>query len=116
MNGMDSEKLIEYFERGSGKYLKLKNGKKVKLSAVVKSQWALTLTFTHGSDTLVIPFSGLYDDYVAMHIPNGLEEGLSTSSIVKFNSLRSIGYAIENILTNWTERKNEVIDLEWEEE
>lgn len=115
MNIMDSEKLIEYFERRSGKYLKLNNGEKVKLSAVVKSQWVLTLTFTHGSDTLVIPFSRLYMENVTMHIPEGLEEGYYISSIVDFNSLKSIGYALENILTNWTERKDEIIELNWED-
>lgn len=121
MNGMDSEKLIEYFEHKSGKYLKLENGEKVKLSAVIKSQWILTLTFTYNNKFLVIPFSGLYGEYVTMHIPEGLEASRYVSPIVKFDSLKSIGHAVEHVLTNWTERKGETvelinynIDLEWE--
>lgn len=117
MNGTDSKYLIDYFKNKSGKYLKLHNGDKVKLFAVVKCQYTLTLTltFTYGNKVLVIPFTGLYGDYVTIHIPNGLEQGHYISSIVKFDSFQSIGYAIENVLTNWTERKDEVLDLNWED-
>lgn len=115
MNGTDSRELISYFKKKSGKYLKLDNGKKVKLFAVVDCQFSLTLTFTYGKKVLVIIFTGLYGDYVTMHIPKGLEKGHYMSSIVKFNSLQSIGYAIENILTNWTEGKDEIIELKWED-
>ena len=50
-----------------------------------------------------------------MKIPRGLQAGVSISPYVKFNKLKSIGYAIENVLTNWTERKDEIIDLKWED-
>ena len=124
MNGADSKHLIEYFEHKSGKYLKLENGEKVKLSAaVVKSSYTLTLTltFTHGSDVLVIPFGRLYGEYVTMHIPNGLQEGICISPSLAINSLKDIGHVVEHVLTNWTERKDEnerkdeVLDLNWEE-
>ncbi len=115
MNGTDSRELIDYFKNKSGKYLKLDNGEKVKLFAVVNCQWALTLTFTYSGKILVIPFDGLYGDFVTMHIPKGLEKGHYISSIVKFDNLRSIGYAIENVLINWTERKDEIIELKWED-
>ena len=121
MNGVDSKHLIEYFEHKSGKYLKLENGEKVKLSAVVKSSYALTLAFTHGSDVLVIPFGRLYEEYVTIHIPNGLQEGLCISPSLAINSLKDIGHVVEHVLTNWTERKDEnerkdeVLDLNWEE-
>ena len=115
MNGIDSKYLIDYFKKKSGKYLKLDNGKKVKLFAVVENQYRLTLTFTHGNRVLVIPFNGLYGDYIAIHIPEGLEQGLYISPIVKFDNFQSIGYALENVLINWTERKDEILDLNWEE-
>ena len=113
MNGIDSKYLIGYFKKKNGKYLKLDNGKKVKLLEVVDCQWTLTLFFTYGNRVLAIPFTELYGDYVTMRIPRGLEEGYYMSSVVKFDSLQSIGYAIENILTNWTERKDEIIELNW---
>lgn len=116
MNGTDSKHLIEYFRNKKGKYLKLDNGEKVKLeTAVVKSSYTLTLTFTHGSDVLVIPFGSLYGEYVTMHIPNGLQEGICISPSLAINSLKDIGHVVEHVLTNWTERKDEVIDLNWEE-
>lgn len=114
MNYADSRELINYFKNKEGKYLKLNNGKKANLCVVADWGYSLTLTFTHGEKVLAIPFSGLYKENVAMHIPEGLEEGYFISSIVNFNSLKSIGYALENILTNWTERKDDVIELNWE--
>lgn len=115
MKGTDSRELIDYFKKKSGKYLKLDNGEKVKLFAVVDCQFSLTLTFTYGKKVLVIIFTGLYGDYVTMHIPKGLEKGCYVSPIVKFDSLKSIGYAVEHVLTNWTERKDEIIELKWED-
>ena len=115
MNGTDSKYLIDYFKKKSGKYLKLDNGKKVKLFTVVDCQYTLTLSFTHNSKVLVIVFTELYENYVTMRIPRGLEQGLYISPIVKFDNFQSIGYAIENVLTNWTERKDEVLELNWEE-
>lgn len=115
MVGMDSKHLIDYFKKKSGKYLKLENGEKVKLFTVVENQYRLTLTFTHGNKVLVIPFDGIYGEYIIMHIPHGLEAGLFVSPIVNLHSLKSIGRAVEHILTNWTERKDEVLELNWEE-
>lgn len=115
MNDADSRELIGYFKEKSGKYLKLNNGKKVKLFVVGDWGHSSTLMFTHGNKALSILFSELYEESVTMHIPEGLEEGYYISSIVKFDDLRSIGYALENVLTNWTERKDEVLDLNWEE-
>ena len=114
MNYADSRELINYFKNKEGKYLKLDNGEKVKLSVVGYWEYSLTLTFTYGRKILVIPFDGLYGDFVTMHIPKGLEKGHYISPIVKFDNLRSIGYAIENVLINWTERKDEIIELKWE--
>lgn len=114
MNGTDSRELIDYFKKKSGKYLKLNNGEKVELFAVADYQYSLTLTFTYGGKILDIPFTGLYGEDITMHIPKGLEEGYYMSSIVVFDNLQGIGYAIENILTNWTERKDEIIELNWE--
>lgn len=115
MNYADSRELISYFKNKSGKYLKLDNGEKVKLCVVGDWGYSLTLTFAYGNKVLVISFSGLYKENVAMHIPEGLEEGYYISSIVDFNNLKSIGYAVENVLTNWTERKDDVIELNWED-
>lgn len=114
MDRMDSEHLINYFRNKKGKYLKLDNGEKVKLETVFANINRLSLTFTHDGREICISFDGLYKEYVTMIIPNGLQGGVSISPHVKFNSLKSIGYAIENILTNWTERKNEIIELKWE--
>ena len=50
-----------------------------------------------------------------MKIPHGLQEGIFMSPYVKFDNFQSIGYAIENVLTNWTERKDEIIELDWED-
>ena len=120
MNGTDSEHLIDYFRNKKGKYLKLDNGEKVKLETVVENQYRLTLTFTHVSDVLVIPFGSLYGEYVTMHIPNGLQEGICISPSLAINSLKDIGHVVEHVLTNWTERKDierkdEGLDLNWEE-
>lgn len=115
MDRVDSEYLINYFKNKEGKYLKLNNGEKVKLSVVGSQQYSLTLTFTYGNKVLVVHFTGLYCDYVTMHIKDGLEVGRYMSPIVKFNNLKSIGYAIENTLVNWIERKNEIIELKWED-
>lgn len=115
MNYTDSRELIDYFKNKSGKYLKLNNGEKVELFKVADCQYSLTLTFIYGGKVLIILFTKLYEDYITMHIPDGLEKGYFASPIVKFNTLKSIGYAIENILTNWTERKDEIINLNWEE-
>ena len=115
MNGTDSRELINYFKNKEGKYLKLNNGEKVELFTVADYQYSLTLTFTYGGKILDIPFTGLYENYITMHIPERLEEGYYASPIVKFDNLRSIGYAIENVLTNWTERKDEVLELNWED-
>lgn len=115
MNGIDSKYLIDYFKKKSGKYLKLNNGKKVKLSAVVDCRFTLTLTFTYDNKVLAIPLTELYGNYITIHIPSGLEQGHYISSIVKFDNFQSIGYAIENILTNWTEGKDEIIELDWED-
>lgn len=115
MYDSDSRELIRYFKEKSGKYLKLNNGEKVKLCVVGDWEYSLALTFTYGNKVLAILFSGLYEENVTMHIPEGLEEGYYISSIVKFDNLRSIGYAIENILTNWTERKDAFIELNWKD-
>lgn len=114
MDRMDSEHLINYFRNKKGKYLKLDNGEKVKLETVFANINRLSLTFTQDGREICISFDGLYKEYVTMIIPHGLQAGVSISPHVKFNSLKSIGYAIENILTNWTERKNEIIELKWE--
>ena len=50
-----------------------------------------------------------------MKIPHGLQSGVSISPYVKFDDLRRIGYALENVLINWTERKDEVLELNWED-
>ena len=115
MSYADSRELINYFKNKKGRCLKLNNGEKVELFEVANYQYSLTLTFTYGGKILDIPFTGLYGEYITMHIPEGLEEGYYMSSIVKFDSLQSIGYAIENVLTNWTERKDEIIELHWED-
>lgn len=114
MDYADSRELMNYFKNKEDKYLKLNNGEKVKLSVVGCWEYSLTLTFTYGGKILDIPFTGLYENYITMHIPERLEEGYYASPIVKFDNLRSIGYAIENVLANWTERKDE-IELNWEE-
>lgn len=113
MNSMASEHLINYFRNKKGKYLKLNNGEKVELFSVADYQHSLTLTFTYSGKILDISFTGLYGEYVTMHIPEGLEEGRYVSPIVKFDNLKSIGHAVEHVLTKWTERKDD-IDLEWE--
>ena len=115
MNGTDSKHLISYFRNKKGKYLKLDNGEKVKLETVFANMYKMSLTFTHDNRTIYIPFDGLYGEYILMKIPNGLQGGVSISPYVKFDKLKSIGYALENVLTNWTERKDEVLDLNWEE-
>ena len=115
MNGTDSEHLINYFRNKKGKYLKLDNGEKVKLETVFANMYTMSLTFTHDDRMIYIPFDGLYGEYIMMKIPRGLQAGVSISPYVKFNKLKSIGYAIENVLTNWTERKDEIIDLKWED-
>lgn len=115
MNGTDSKHLIDYFRNKKGKYLKLDNGEKVKLETVFANMYTMSLTFTHDNRTIYIHFDGLYGEHVLMKIPHGLQEGIFISPYVKFDNLKSIGYAIENILTNWTERKNEIIELNWED-
>ena len=116
MNGTDSEHLINYFRKKKGKYLKLNNGEKVELFTVADYQYTLILSFTYGNKILDIPLiTELYGDCITIHIPEGLEEGYYISPYVKFDNLRSIGYALENVLTNWTERKDEVLDLNWED-
>lgn len=115
MNGTDSKHLIDYFRNKKGKYLKLDNGEKVKLETVFANMYTMSLTFTHDNRDVYIHFDGLYGDYITIRIPHGLEQGYYISSVVKFDSLKSVGYAIENVLTNWTERKDEVLDLNWED-
>lgn len=115
MNGMDSEHLINYFRNKKGKYLKLYNGEKVKLETVFVNVYTLSLTFTQDSRKIYISFDGLYGEYVMMNIPHGLQGGVSISPHVKFDSLKSMGYALENVLTNWTERKDEIMELKWED-
>lgn len=114
MDGMDREHLINYFRNKKGKHLKLRNGEKIKLEKVFANMDTLLLIFTQDNREVCISFDGLYEEYVTMNIPHGLQERVSISPYVKFNSLKSIGYALENILTNWTERKDE-IELKWEE-
>ena len=115
MNGMDSKHLIDYFRNKKGKYLKLDNGEKVKLETVFANMYTMSLTFTHDNREIYIPFDGLYGDYILMKIPHGLQTEIFMSPYVKFDRLDSVGYALENVLTNWTERKDEVLDLNWEE-
>ena len=115
MNGMDSKHLIDYFRNKKGKYLKLDNGEKVKLETVFENMYTMSLTFTHDNREIYIPFDGLYGDYILMKIPHGLQTEIFMSPYVKFDRLDSVGYALENVLTNWTERKDEVLDLNWEE-
>lgn len=121
MNGIDSEHLINYFRNRKGKYLKLDNGEKVKLETVFANMYTMSLTFTHDNREIYIPLDGLYGEYILMKIPHGLQAGIFVQPHVKFNSLKSIGYALEKVLTNWTERKDkterkdEVLDLNWEE-
>ena len=115
MNGTDSEHLINYFRNKKGKYLKLDNGEKVKLETVFANMYTMSLTFTHDDRMIYIPFDGLYGEYILMKIPHGLQGGISISPYVKFEDLRRIGYALENVLINWTERKDEILDLNWEE-
>ena len=114
MNGIDSKYLIGYFKKKNGKYLKLDNGKKVKLFTVVDQQDMLTLTFTYSGKDLVIPFE-LSEDCITIYIPDGLEQGCFGTPIVKFNSFKNIGKGIEKLLTNWTERNDEFIELDWED-
>lgn len=114
MYGTDSEYLINYFKNKKGKYLKLRNGEKIKLEKVIANIYTLSLFFTQDNREVCIYFDGLYGEYVTMNIPHGLQEGVFISPYVKFNNLRRIGYALENILSNWTERKYE-IELNWEE-
>lgn len=115
MDRMDSEHLINYFRNKKGKYLKLDNGEKVKLETVFANIYTLSLTFTQDSREIYIPFDGLYGEYIMMKIPHGLQAGVSISPYVKFDNLKSMGYALENVLINWTERKNEIIELNWED-
>lgn len=115
MDRMDSEHLINYFRNKKGKYLKLDNGEKIKLETVFANMYTLSLTFTQDGREICISFDGLYGEYITMIIPHGLQEGVFISPYVKFDSLKSIGYAIENVLTNWTERKDEIIKLDWED-
>lgn len=115
MDRMDSEHLINYFRNKKGKYLKLDNGEKVKLETVFANINRLSLTFIHDGRKICISFNELYKEYVLMIIPHGLQGGVSISPHAKFNSLKSIGYAIENVLINWTERKDEIIELKWED-
>lgn len=115
MDSTDSKHLIDYFRNKKGKYLKLDNGEKVKLETVFANIYTMSLTFTHDNREICIPLNGLYGEYLSMKIPHGLQEGIFISPYVKFGNLKSIGYALENVLTNWTERKDEVLDLNWEE-
>ena len=105
MNSMDSKHLIDYFKNKKGKYLKLDNGEKVKLETVFANMYTMSLTFTHDNREIYIPFDGLYGDYILMKIPHGLQTGIFMSPYVEFDRLESIGHALENVLTNWTERK-----------
>lgn len=114
MDGMDSEHLINYFRNKKGKHLKLRNGEKIKLEKVFANIYTLSLTFTQDGREIYISFDGLYGEHIMMNIPHGLQGGVSISPYVKFNSLKSIGYALENVLVNWTERKDDVIELNWE--
>ena len=115
MDGTDSKHLIDYFRNKKGKYLKLDNGEKVKLETVFANMYTMSLTFTQDNREIYIPFDGLYGEYIMMKIPHGLQAGVSISPYVKFDNFQSIGYAIENVLTNWTERKDEIIELDWED-
>lgn len=114
MNRMDSEHLMNYFRNKKGKYLKLYNGEKVKLETVFANIYTLSLTFTHDGREICISFDKMYEEYIMMKIPHGLQAGVSISPHVNFSNLKSIGYALENVLINWTERKNEIIELNWE--
>ena len=107
--------LIDYFRNKKGKYLKLNNGEKVKLETVFANNYTMSLTFTHDNRTIYIPFDGLYGEDILMKIPHGLQSGVSISPYVKFDDLRRIGCALENVLINWTERKDEVLELNWED-
>lgn len=115
MDRVDSEHLINYFRNKKGKYLKLRNGEKIKLEKVFANIYTLSLIFTQDNREVCISFDGLYGEHIMMNIPHGLQEGVFISPYVKFNSLKRIGYALENVLINWTERKNEIIELNWEE-
>lgn len=88
MNGTDSQHLINYFRNKKGKYLKLENGEKVKLSVVFANMYTMSLTFTHDNRDIYIPFDGLYGEYIMMKIPHGLQAGVSISPHVKFDNLK----------------------------
>lgn len=115
MNSTDSKHLIDYFRNKKGKYLKLDNGEKVKLETVFANMYTMSLTFTHDDRMIYITFDGLYGEDILMKIPHGLQSGVSISPHVKFDNFQSIGYAIENVLINWTERKDELLELNWED-
>ena len=113
MNRTDSKYFIDYFKKSRNEYIKLDNGKRVNLREVVVSQDKVTLTFTYSGKDLVLPFE-LSGGCITIYIPDGLQ-GSFASPIVKFNSFKSLGKGIEKILTNWTERKDEVLELNWED-
>lgn len=111
----DSTQLIEYFRQKRGKYLKLNNGKKVKLINTIEEPYVLTLVFSYNDKALSIPFDKLYSEALVAHIPNGLEKGHFTSKIVKFRDVNFISIILNNVLTSWTEQKELLPGLDWEE-
>lgn len=111
----DSRQLIEYFGQKRGKYLKLSNGEKVKLTHTIEESYVLTLVFKYNDKTLSIPFDKLYSEALVAHIPNGLEKGHFTSKIVKFKDVNFISIILNNVLTSWTEQKELLPELDWQE-
>lgn len=111
----DSTQLKEYFRQKRGKYLKLSNGEKVRLTQSIEESYVLTLVFSYNNKNLTIPFDKLYSEALEAHIPNGLEKGNFTSKIVRFGYVDSISTLLEKVLTSWTEQKEFLPELEWEE-
>lgn len=111
----DSKQIIEYFRQKRDKYLKLNNGKKVKLINTIEESYVLTLVFKYNDKALSIPFDKLYSEALVAHIPNGLEKGHFTSKIVKFRDVNFISIILNNVLTSWTEQKELLPELDWEE-
>jgi len=111
----DTTRLKDYFKQKSGKYLKLNNGEKVKLSKTIEESYVLTLVFKYDNKTLSIPFDNLYSEAIAVHIPKGLEKGHFTSKILKFRDVNFISVILNKVLTSWTEQKELLPELEWED-
>lgn len=111
----DSTQLKDYFRQKRGKYLKLSNGKKVKLINTIEESYVLTLVFKYDNKTLSIPFDKLYSEAISVHIPNGLEKGNFISKIIKFRDVNFISAVLNKVLTSWTEQKELLPELDWEE-